>query len=126
MHNGIVIALFLVEYLPHLLGGKTMTIGNAMAFIKRGINDSELRDRLNTAPSIRGRDEILSDERLQFAHHEFEDAYHNLLTLCKEVEAADQLKEFKSWWAFLTYSLEPDPCSSPCNGCCSEQSTCQG
>ena len=97
-----------------------MTIGNAMAFIKRGINDSELRDRLNTAPSIRGRDEILSDERLQFTHYEFEDAHRNLLTLCKAAEAADQLNEFKSWWEFLTYLLEPGTCSSACNGCCSE------
>ncbi len=105
------------------LGGKTMTIGNAMDFIKRGINDSELRERLNTAQSIEGRDKILADERLQFTYHEFEDAYRNLLTLCKEVEAADQLNEFKSWWAFLTYLLEPDTCSSVCNGCRSEQST---
>ena len=43
-----------------------MTIGNAMNFIKRGINDRELRERLNAAASIRGRDEILSAERLQF------------------------------------------------------------
>jgi hypothetical protein len=99
-----------------------MTIGNAMDFIKRGINDGELRDRLNTAHSMGGRDKILSDEHLQFTHYEFEEAYRNLLTLCKEVEAADQLNEFKNWWAFLSYLLEPGTCSSACNGCCSEQS----
>ena len=96
-----------------------MTIGNAMNFIKRVINDSELRERLNTAPSKRERDEILSDERLQFKHHEFEEAYRNLLTLCSEMEAADQLKEFKSWWEFLNYSLEPGIFSGACNGCSS-------
>jgi hypothetical protein len=83
-----------------------MTIRNAMSFIKSGVNDRKLRERLNTALSIRGRDKILSDGGLQFTHHEFEEAYHNLLTSCGEMEAADQLKEFKRWWEFLTYSLE--------------------
>lgn len=94
-----------------------MTIGNAMNFIKRGINDSDLRDRLNTAPSLEARDQILSDEHLQFTHHEFEDAYRNLLIQCAAAEAADQLKEFKNWWEILTCLLAPGPCSSACNGC---------
>ncbi len=98
------------------MGGHTMTIGNAMDFIKRGITDSDLRDRLNTAPSLEKRDKVLSDEHLQFTHHEFDDAYRNLLTLCTEAEAADQLKEFKSWWEILTCLLAPDPCSGACKG----------
>ena len=89
-----------------------MTIGNAMDFIKRGINDSELRDRLNTAPGLRECDKILSEEGLEFTSHEFEDAYRNLLTLCLKAEAADQLKEFKNWWEILTRLLEPGTCSS--------------
>ena len=99
-----------------------MTVGNAIAFIKRGMHDSELRERLSSAASIWSRDEILSNERLQFSQHQFEDAYHSQLTLCQEAEEADQLKEFKMWWELLTHLLEPGACpgarqgggSSPC------------
>lgn len=94
-----------------------MTVGNAIAFIRRGINDSELRVRLATAHSIRVRDEELSDEGLRFSQHEFEEAFRNLLTLCQEAEAADQLNEFKIWWEFLTHSFESGVRSIACNGC---------
>jgi hypothetical protein len=99
-----------------------MTIGNAMKFIKQGIGDSELREQLNSARNIKERDEILFDEGLRFTHDQFEEAYRNLLTLCTEVDAADQLKEYKNWWELLTYLLEPGACSKGCNGCCPEQS----
>lgn len=94
-----------------------MTIGNAIAFIRRGINDSELRERLTTAPSINVRDEALSDEGLQFSQHEFEEAFRNLLVLCQEAEAADQLNEFKIWWEFLTHSFESGARLDACSGC---------
>jgi hypothetical protein len=99
-----------------------MTIGNAMDFIKRGINDRELRGRLNTAPSKRELDEILSFEHLIFSHHEFEEAHRNLLTKCTEQEAANRLMEFKNWWELLTCLSEQAPRSCGCNGCCGEQS----
>jgi hypothetical protein len=105
------------ESIPHPMGGNIMTIANATKFIKQGLHDSQLRDRMNTAAGIKERDAMLADERLQFTHDEFEDAYYNLLTLCTEAEAADQLKEFKNWWNYLNYLLEPGLNSNQCNGC---------
>jgi hypothetical protein len=94
-----------------------MTIGNAMAFIKRGMSDDELRGRLNSAPNVKVRDEILSDERLQFSQHEFEEAFRNQLTLCQQAQSADKLREFKMWWELLTQLLKPGACESGCKGC---------
>ena len=93
-----------------------MTVGNAIAFIKRGMHDSELRERLSSAASIWARDEILCNERLQFSQHQFEEAYYNQLTLCQEAEEADQLKEFKMWWELLNHLLEPGSCPGVCQG----------
>jgi len=39
---------------------------------------------LNAAQCILDRDEILTDENMPFSQLEFEEAYRNLLTLCKE------------------------------------------
>ena len=94
-----------------------MTIGNAVAFIKRGMTDSDLRERLYTASSIQARDEILADEDLLFSQQEFDEAYHNRLTLCQQAEEADQLKEFKMWWTILAQFLEPGTCGNTCKGC---------
>jgi hypothetical protein len=55
-----------------------------MTFIKRGVHDSKLQDRLNAAQCILDRDEILADENMPFSQLEFEEAYRNRLTLCKE------------------------------------------
>lgn len=93
-----------------------MTVGNAIAFIKRGMHDRELRGRLSSAESIWSRDQILSNERLQFSQHQFEEAYYNQLTLCREAEEADQLKEFKMWWELLNHFLEPSACQGACQG----------
>ena len=93
-----------------------MSIGNAMAFIKRGMHDRELRDRLNAAPSKMVFDEILADECLPFSKHQFEEAYRNQLTRCQEAEAADQLNEFKMWWQLLNQLLEPGACQGGCTG----------
>jgi hypothetical protein len=105
-----------------LIGDQTMTIGNAMDFIKRGINDSELRGRLNAAPGKKQLDDILSFEHLHFSHHEFEEAHRNLLTKCKQAQAANQLMEFKNWWELLIRLSEPATGSGACNGCCGKQS----
>lgn len=94
-----------------------MTIGNAMAFINRGMTDSKLRERLNTASSIQVRDDILAEERLLFSQHDFEEAYRNRLTACQQAESADQLKEFKMWWELLTRLYDPGSSGNACNGC---------
>lgn len=94
-----------------------MTIGNAMAFIKRGMTDSKLRKRLYAASSIEMRDDILADEHLMFSQDEFEEAFRNRLTLCQQAEDADQLNEFKMWWQMLTQLLDPGRCGNACQGC---------
>lgn len=48
-----------------------MNIGNTMNFIKRGINGRDLQVWLNSALNLRRRDDILTDECLQFADHEY-------------------------------------------------------
>ena len=100
-----------------------MTIGNAMTFIKRGMHDSQLRERLNLAPTMAVRDEILLDEGMLFSQHQFEEAWRNQLTLCREAEAADQLKEFNMWWTLLDHLLGPSASPGICNGGPSE--TCR-
>jgi len=40
------------------------------------------------------------------------------LTQCQEMEAAEQLKEFKLWWDLLFRTLEPVACETQCSGCC--------
>lgn len=94
-----------------------MTIGNALKFIDRGMQDGILRERLNSASSTAERDGLLSEEKLGFSDHDFDEAYHHRLTQCQEIEAADQLREFKLWWDLLSQILAPHPCSSACSGC---------
>ena len=66
-----------------------MTIGNAMAFIRRGRHNSDLRGWLNSTPDKRVCDKILLDEGLPFSQHQFEETYRHQLTLCQEAETAD-------------------------------------
>jgi hypothetical protein len=40
-----------------------MSIGNALAFIERGLQDSALRERLNAATLSRQRDSVLENEK---------------------------------------------------------------
>ncbi len=75
-----------------------MTIGNALTFIERGIVDSDLRERLNAAASVLERDDVLSEEKLSFSAHDFDEAFHHRLIQCQTAEEADLLKEFKQWW----------------------------
>lgn len=78
-----------------------MTIGNALSFIQRGLADSALRERLNAATSPQELDTVLFDEKLLFTAHDFEEAFHHRLTLCREMEEAEQIIEFKMWWDLL-------------------------
>jgi hypothetical protein len=94
-----------------------MTIGNALSFIKRGLEDSDLRGRLNGAGSLFELDQILIQEDFLFSPPEFDEAYHHQLTQSQALETADQLKEFKLWWDLLFRTLEPAACEAPCSGC---------
>jgi hypothetical protein len=96
-----------------------MTIGNALTFITRGLTESDLRDRLNAAASVAERDEVLVQEKFAFSDHDFDEAFHNRLTLCQAQEEADQLREFKMWWDLLSQIISPAGCGSHCGSCCS-------
>jgi hypothetical protein len=95
-----------------------MTIVNAQTFIKRGLEDSDLRGRLNAATSKLEIDQVLAQEDLLFSAPDFDEAFHHQLTQCQAMEAAEQLKEFKLWWDFLFRTLEPASCETRCIGCC--------
>ncbi|WP_022667014.1 hypothetical protein [Desulfospira joergensenii] len=84
-----------------------MTIGNALMFIRQGLEDNELRKQLNHASSSSELDAILIDKGLIFSDHDFEEAFYNQLFKCQEEVVADQIKEFKIWWDLLNLSLKP-------------------
>lgn len=79
-----------------------MTIGNALSFIKRGMNDELLRKQLNTTYGSGGIEKMLAKEGLIFSFNEFDEAFHQRLVLCQEASEAEQLKEFRLWWTLLT------------------------
>lgn len=95
-----------------------MTIGNALTFIKRSLNDSVLRDRLNGASNKEEFDRVLAEEFLNFSAYDFDEAYNHKLTECQEADDAEQLMELKLWWDLLGRIHEPSACSTGCNGCC--------
>jgi hypothetical protein len=75
-----------------------MTIGHAKNFIQRGLQESALRARLNASTNATEIFTVLEEENLAFSTHDFDEAFHHLLTQCQEREQADQLREFKMWW----------------------------
>jgi len=95
-----------------------MTIGNALTFIERGMADSALREHLNAATTEIELDHVLAEEKLIFSTHEFDEAFHHRLTLCQELEDADQLGEFKQWWDLLVRITEPAARRNQCSDCC--------
>ncbi len=90
-----------------------MTIGNALSFIQRGIDDSTLRRRLNSAATTSELTNLLAEEKLKFSTDDFNDAFLHQLTLCREEEDADQLKEFKLWWELLFKTISPEADAVP-------------
>jgi hypothetical protein len=82
-----------------------MTVQNARRFIRKASGDGELRGRLNGAADMADMQRILEDEGLGFSQDQFIEAYLNLLKECQTQEAADHLKELKSWWEFLCSTL---------------------
>lgn len=82
--------------------GVNMTIGNAMKFIRSGMVDKDLRQRLNRAGSLERIETVLSEASLTFSNPEFEEAYYHLLTLCQFEEQAEQLNAFRLWWGMLS------------------------
>ena len=96
-----------------------MTIGNALAFIERGLRDSALRNRLNSVSNAAELQNVLDDEKLMFSAHDLDEAFNHRLIQCQEEEEADQIKEFKMWWSLLSQNLEMTACGNQCSGCCS-------
>lgn len=94
-----------------------MTIGNALTFIDRGLEDKELRMLLNAASSPLELNQILDRNNLTFSSQEFSEAFNNRLTKCQIEEDAEQIKEFKMWWDLVCQHLEPVSCDSSCGGC---------
>jgi hypothetical protein len=78
-----------------------MTIGNALTFINRGLEDGGLRGRLNAAASLPEIDQVLAEEDLLFSACDFDEAFHHQLAQSQSAETAEQLKEFKLWWDLL-------------------------
>lgn len=95
-----------------------MTIGNALKFIDRGLNDKALRNRLNRAADVAECENLLSEESLMFSAHDFDEAFYHRLTLCREEDEANQVKEFRMWWDMLCQILANGSCGPSCSGCC--------
>ena len=98
-----------------------MTIGHALTFIKRGMSEQSLRDRLNSTTCLSELHTVLRDEGMTFTPFEFEDALNSSLIKCTEWESADALKEFGQWWEMLQQIVSPETCSpgkSCSGGCC--------
>ena len=85
-----------------------MTIGNALLFIRQGLEDRELRQKLNRASSMSELDSILIAHGLAFSEHDFEEAFYSRLFKCQDQVVADQLKEFKVWWDLLILNLRQE------------------
>lgn len=79
-----------------------MTIGNALNFIKQGMNDELLRKQLNTTYGSGAIEKVLAQKSLIFSLNEFDEAFHQRLVQCQEASEAEQLKEFRLWWTLLT------------------------
>lgn len=75
-----------------------MTIGKAKQFIQRGMLDSDLRARVLASSDGAPMKTVLVEEDLIFSDHDFDEAFHNLLTQCQSQDQADQLREFRMWW----------------------------
>ena len=82
-----------------------MTISNAKTFIRRGMQESTLRDEVNRASTAAALSALMEREGLVFSDHDFDEAFHNLLVQCQERQQADQLREFKMWWDLTTAVL---------------------
>ncbi len=99
-----------------------MSIHHAKKFITVGMEDAQLRERLNSAATMTELLAITGEYGVSFTPGEFEDACNNLLVQCQFEEQADQLKEFKMWWDLLSGMLGNDSEGSP--GSCGSSSTC--
>lgn len=98
-----------------------MTIGRALKFIARGLEDQPFRTSLNKAASIPQLYQILEEYSLSFDGGDFEEAFNHRLTKCQELEAAEQLKEFKMWWELLHRLLANE---TPSDSSCASKSSC--
>lgn len=95
-----------------------MSIGTALKFMKRGMAEAALRDRLNGAVDLPELMQILEEEGLTFSPVEFEDAVNSTLLKCQTWDEANALREFKFWWELLQRTPAPYSCG-PSSGCSS-------
>ena len=94
-----------------------MTISNALAFINRGLEDSNIREQLNSTSSSEEMNQVLKKENFSFTREDFDTAFYQKLTECQETEDADQVKEFRMWWDLLFQLMNPSGAFTPCKGC---------
>lgn len=79
-----------------------MSRQNAIDFIKLARTDKDLRSRFNKAADNAERRAILQEIDLEFNYPEFEDAFNNMLGNCQIEEQADDLRNFKLWYDYIT------------------------
>ena len=99
-----------------------MALHQAKRFITVAMEDAELRDRMNSAPSVDALLAVVAGYGFPFTPQELEEAYTNRLTLCQFEEQADRLKEFKQWWDLLLGFLGAATSGEPV--ACSNANTC--
>jgi hypothetical protein len=78
-----------------------MPLIDAHNFIRKAIENKELRNQLNGAASRVDLFTILKSFTYEFSLDDFDDAYRGLLVKCQSEEQASVVKEIKSWWDFL-------------------------
>lgn len=85
-----------------------MTIQHALAFIKQGQQDKELRHLLVKTSGKEALEAALARESFIFTQAEFEEAYSLSLFKCQETCDAHALMAFRMWWNLLAGSNEPN------------------
>ena len=78
-----------------------MSVENAKIFIKKALNDKELRDGVNAASNSEEVAAFLESKNLAFNYSELDEAHSNLLTQCQHEDEANELKEFRMWWDMI-------------------------
>lgn len=99
-----------------------MSIHNAKKFITVGLEDVQLRNRLNSAATMMELAVITGEYGMSFTPGEFEEAFSNRLVQCQFEEQAVQLKEFKLWWDLLLGIL--GAASGGTSEACASSNTC--
>lgn len=83
-----------------------MSVENAKIFIKRALNDKELRDGVNSASTSEEVTAFLESKNIGFTFSELNEAHTSLLTQCQSEDDAQELKEFRMWWDMTVSMLQ--------------------